>query len=78
MKIQRMLGDGVTWADVTNVAPLLDKVLEREPWYAPRRGRTPMTTHAEVLAWLGESARNTINYGIEYYEMLRDADAPVS
>ena len=50
MKIQRMLGDGVTWADVTNVAPLLDKVLEREPWYAPRRGRTPMTTHAEVAA----------------------------
>ena len=69
-----MNSDG-RWADVpTETLPrLLDLVLTREYWFAPRKNRTPMTTHAEVEALLATG--QDLPYGDDWYEVLRAKQA---
>jgi hypothetical protein len=59
------------WADVPSekAERLFDMAIEREAWFAPRKNRTPMTTHAEVAAFL--AAGNDLQYGDDWYEVLR-------
>mgnify|MGYP001586675630 CR=1 FL=1 len=59
------------WADVPadKLPRLLDLVLTRESWFAPRQNRTPMTTHAEVEALLATG--QDLPYGDDWYQVLR-------
>ena len=74
MKLQRMLQNG-SWVDETKperVTMFLDKVIKREPWYAPRMKREPMTTTQEVIDFL--STGRTINYDSDWYAEIRDGE----
>jgi len=74
MKIQRQLGNGM-WDDIEPefIDQYINKVLLREPWYAPRVNRTPMSTQQEVLDFLATG--KPISHGDDWYSSIRDADA---
>ena len=76
MTIQRQLPNG-TWIDEDKqerIDMFLDSVLEREPWFAPRVNREPMTTREQVLAYL--SSGKQINHDSEWYSKLRIKPQP--
>ena len=64
------------WADVPaeKLPRLFDLVIERESWFAPRKNRTPMTTHAEVEALLATG--QDLPYGDDWYQVLRAKQVP--
>ena len=59
------------WADVpTEKLPrLFALALERESWFAPRQGRTPMLTQVEIEIFM--AAGNDLQYGDDWYQVLR-------
>lgn len=68
MEFQRMISNG-EWIDVANVDMAIEKILEREGWYAPRFKRKPMTTKAEVMAFLANGKE--IDYDSDWYAKIR-------
>src|SRR5688572_28073464 len=67
--IQRKLSNGM-WTDVKDVDSYIDMALKRDSWFAPRINREPMTTRQQVLDFLATG--QTIRYGDDHYESLRD------
>lgn len=73
-------GDG-SWQDLDEARAehLLNRVLERESWYAPRVGREPMTSTNEIADYLAETG-DEINWDSDWYAVLRvrvtEAEAP--
>ena len=76
MAIYGTMNSAGRWADVPaeTLPRLLDGILARESWSAPRKNRTPMTTHAEVEALL--STGQDLSYGDDWYEVLRAKRLP--
>ena len=72
MQFQRRLSNG-SWVDEDRIEMFTAMVLEREPWFAPRVNREPMTTHEQVMTYLRSG--KTINYESDWYAEIRDADA---
>lgn len=72
MNIQTKLSNG-SWINETEIEKVLDMVINRESWFAPRVKREPMTTRQQVLDFLASG--KTINYGDDWYAVVRDADA---
>jgi len=75
MKFQRKRENG-KWTDEDRIDQFVDRVLERETWYASRIGREPMTTRQQVLDFLATG--ETMDYDDDWYAQIRDADAPPS
>lgn len=62
-----------TWTTVSEperIAALLDRVLEREAWYAPRIKREPMTTRLELVRHLVATGEE-MNYADGHDQILR-------
>jgi hypothetical protein len=72
MTYQKMLSNG-SWIDEPEIEKLIDLVLEREVWYAPRMDREPMTSRQQVLDLLASG--KTMNYDCDWYAVIRDANA---
>lgn len=75
IRLQRQLQNG-SWIDETDaqrVDMFIRCVLEREPWFAPRIKREPMTTPAEVIGYLRSG--KTIHYDDDWYAEIRDGDS---
>lgn len=74
--LQYQLSNG-DWVDTTEeeAARLLDGVLSRESWFAPRQKREPLTTREQVAAFLAKGRRE-MRHGDEWYENIRAKPAP--
>jgi len=59
------------WIKVTEekVDRYIDNILKREVWFAPRKGRDPMTTKEEVIEFL--KTGDPLNYGDDWYAVLK-------
>ena len=69
--LQAQLSNG-GWLNITDkkqIASLLDRVIAREPWYAPRVKREPRTSHVELLRAM--AAGETLSWDDEWYANLR-------
>jgi len=74
MTIQTQLYNGM-WDEAKNTEHLLDMVLARETWFAPRVNREPMTTHEQVINFLGTG--ETISFSDYWYANIRMTPEPV-
>lgn len=54
---------------------IIKNILDRESWFAPRVGRTPMTTKAQVLEYL-ENPHNKLYYGDDWYMTIQAKKTP--
>lgn len=75
MKLQYRLQNG-RWVDLTSTEHanhMVNLVLERESWFAPRVNRESMTTREQVLAYLVTG--KTLKYADDWYADLRDGDS---
>lgn len=76
MSIQYQLSNS-EWVNATpeQNARMVAGVLEREEWFAPRVGRTPMTTPEQVLA--GLEAGQVFRHGDDWYQNIRIEPGPL-
>lgn len=77
MAMQKRLSNG-SWIDIDEEREdyFIALVLERDPWYAPRVNRAPMTTPDEVRQYLATG--KTISYDSDWYAKIRDGKAAKS
>lgn len=74
MKIQHQLSNG-DWSDTEteSINVIIDRILEREVWLAPRLERTPMLNKDQVYEVLATGKK--LSHDNEWYCNIRDADA---
>lgn len=76
--IERKLGVTGTFGEETwvtedepaRIALFLDHILKREPWYAPRVKREPLTTREDVIRHLATTGK-ALNWDDEWYAEIR-------
>lgn len=57
--------------DGVRIQQIIERILERETWYAPRVNRTPMTSPAEVIALL--ETGKPLPFGNDWDDRIRRA-----
>lgn len=80
MRLQIQLSNA-KWDDLDDdkiVESILDRIIERESWFAEREKRAPMTTHEQVIQYLSQTdergRQRELRFGDDWYNSVRDGD----